>query len=670
MRQDAASGSHVSGAVRSAAAHGVAIHRAMRRAMRTGRVRPLAVALSTLVLAFALGACDSLLGPAGKSQPPGGGPVPPGFAITGLATPLVPGQTARLQGRLLLQHLRQLSVDGQDVAFAVLDDSTATFTTPVSTSCEVDGRSVPIVANDGRQLTGALYLDTAIRLEVGETRVLPAAGVPCIQLPADAADYLLTILSTTTAPIEEQVLSLRSVTAAGAAVAAGAAGAPWSSAAVQAALHGSARHAPDVGAQLAAGLAPAAVLQAYHDYGGIDVGEVVDFVDWNNPAVVHATHREDVPTVQVLILAVTDGHIVGVDTRVPGYEQFADPTMRTRVRQAAEISDRVALPAMRQVIDASLELPAGAGGRMVSILEVMPASTSGSISASELQPRAWAGDFFRIRLNESLVRNGFRAETIAAIMIHEAAHLADALRTSRHPYDLAQAQSRGWFAEALAVAVEDVAAHLALGGAPQTPARPAFSTAGVPRADIAYSIGLTAHRFSPWGPPGSGSGAAGPGAYERGARIVRYAMERLGDDHTLYQRLVARAHNDHNRFDEMLAAWSIDAIARELGTTAAAVLERSMFADLLDDLVPTAAVAQYNVPQTLKWDRTPQYDRGYDYHAPGHVIRRGTAFQAHVTVPGGGYAFWYLPGDGQGLSLEATNVQLEPHHRVQLTRMR
>src|SRR5690606_26211702 len=97
---------------------------------------------------------------------------------------------------------------------------------------------------------------------------------------------------------------------------------------------------------------------------------------------------------------------------------------------------------------------------------------------------------------------------------------------------------------------------------------------------------------------------------------------------------------------------------REAGISADGLLEQSMVADLTDDLLPAAALAAYNIPQVTSWDRTPAQAGDYEV-AYKHRINRDIGLAGDVVVPAGAYAYWYINGNGKGLSLSAENIHLQ-----------
>lgn len=622
-------------------------------------------ALLAVVVVVVAGACESPSSP--RAQP-----IPPVYLVS--ADSLVPGSTATLRGNNMRQ-LRQVEVDGYNATFRVLGDTAAVVDVPHVRGCDIDGRRAEISINGSFGTSVPVRPATVLRLEVGESRVLTPAEAVCMQLPAAGEDYVLSVASLGTGRTLDAVFQLRKLhenpLAAGtvaSAVFGGGQAARLRLAAAGGGIDVAHHHAHDHAVLPAGGFAAAGAAQAaFDDYAGAAVGDVLRFVDWADPAASAALTPDELPTYTATVVAVTPGQLIVIDDRAPDAASFAVPAMRQRFQSAANMVDAVLLDALRAVIRPDLQLPGGAGGRMVTTLMPMNGS-AGSIRTQDIQPRVGASDVYHVVLNTFLA--GFTPETIARIMIHEAAHLADFEPWLRDP--AAGRSSVGWYSEAMAVLVEDVAARLATGSPVKARASEARWPGGVPRSSIAHSASPTAPFESAFGPPGAPAGIAGLGAYDRGARIVRYAQDQLaGTGSTLHQRLAQQAPPRSGNFQQVLEAWSVEAMAGVLDMPVADLLRRSMLADLTNDLVPAEAVERWSLPQIPGWNHAPATDRDYAEFAGGRLIHRAGSFATAVNVPGGGYAYWFIPGgNAAGLSLEATGIALGVDHEVRITRLR
>src|SRR5690606_38744263 len=130
-----------------------------------------------------------------------------------------------------------------------------------------------------------------------------------------------------------------------------------------------------------------------------------------------------------------------------------------------------------------------------------------------------SSDMFMTYLNTGFL-SVRRPEGIASNMIHEAAHLADWLPNLQGD----QPCSLGWYAEALAVVTVDMAARMAFGMERQAPFARLDLDPGVPNSQLAWSPQVASANLSPWG--NLDDTDLNPAAYDRGARILRHAMER------------------------------------------------------------------------------------------------------------------------------------------------
>jgi hypothetical protein len=612
---------------------------------------PRQAAAVAVLVAFA--ACESPTSNARPSQP---------VVVTSVDS-LVPGSAASIRGSNMRQ-LRTLAVDGRSTTFRILSDSVASFDVPELKPCDVDGRRVAITINNGVGTTATLRPPGVLRIEVGESRTLSAAALPCVMLPDAREDYVLSVASFATAAIVESVLELRGHSAT-----AGAVSHATLAAAFRTGDYAAHVHARPLSALVQPVLVPANTGGfSFDEYAAVSVGAVLRFVDWSDPASLAARTPDELPWYEATVLAVTPTQLIVADNRAPDLASLNTAAVRQRLDAAAAIADRVMLPALREAVRRDLVFPSGAGGRVVTTLVPMNGA-SGSIRVEELQPRVGASNFYHTVLSTALV--GFTPETIARIMIHEAAHLADFEAWLRDP--AAGRSSVGWYSEALAVTAEDAAARLATGSVVKARASESHWPTGVPRSGIAHSASPTAPTESVFGPPGSSAGAAGPGAYDRGARIVRYAQERLGgSDATLHQRLAAAAPSRSAPLAQQVEAWSVGSMAAVLGISTRELLRNSMLADLTNDLVPADAVERWNLPQIAAWDHSLAVDRDYGFTAGGRLLPRSAPFTLNVSVPAGGYAYWYLPAGGSagGLSLQAVSSLIRDHHEVRITRLR
>ncbi|HEX6134746.1 MAG TPA: hypothetical protein VFZ24_12335 [Longimicrobiales bacterium] len=613
---------------------------------------PRAAGIAAALCALLVAACDSPTAVAPET--PGNVTGDTLLAITDVSE-IVAGGVVVLRGRNL-DRLRTLHVDGAAVAFQAFGRDSARFTMPLA-SCEIDARPVDIVANGSLSIRDTVNVASPILLEVGESRSLTAKDLACIQLAAGGEEYALAVASFTTARVIERVLRLESVGFAGQAPPAH----------LPSSVFQQDPHVASIEAQLApvAGRGPD-VLVPFDDYASAAAGDTVELVDWSNPEVFYAETREAVPTYRGVVVAATAGQLIVADLRQPDVERFSRPDVRQHLDQTAALVDLYALRAIRVAIDANATFPEGAGGRVVTVIRPLPADVGGTIIAADILELPWSSNMFTTLISADYASHD--PAWGAATIIHEIAHLADVI-SYRHD----RVASAGWFAEAIASFAEDVAARMASGQEHAPLGHHDGEATNRISSRIARRVSPSPDQHSPWGPAGSSVGA-GTGSYDRGARIVRFAAERLGladfdESVTLYQRLQAEIPPSPGS-GTLLEAWGIGALAEQAGLSVQELLAQSMIADLTDDLLPDPAVTTWNVPQTSSWDRTPPPGRDDRYDvAFNRMIDRTRGFAAEVDVAGGGFAYWYIRGDG-GFSFRAIDTGLKPHHQVFLIRVR
>lgn len=558
---------------------------------------------------------------------------------------LRPGQMARIAGSRL-NELTNLTVDGRNVSFRVLSPGEAEFQVPEMRDCETPGRRVDVIANGKAKRHGVVQVDDVLRLEVAESRVLSAEELKCLQIAPGSEEYFLSLgsmdRSTEMGPLATiYALGTSGVELGGAAASARAARPDF----------GTHPGAHTEAARWAASAASAAVSnEPFDDYMNAKVGDRLRFVNWNTAGAYTATSKEDVPFYEAEVVAVTDGQIVVADLRSSRADEAIE--QRAMYRQAAETADRYMLSALRETIRPDVSIP---GGKVVHVLKNL--SLGGRPSMRDLAGLRWSSNVYVTEIDITTVNT---PDLIASLMIHEAAHVAEAELLLRDP--LNEAASHGWFVEAIATNAEDYAHRLALGSVEGAPATDAFKS-GARLGDLSSSVSDAPSTVSPFlmGEPDAG-------AYDRGARILRYAGEQAGGIPVLYERLRAKSPSgpsDADNPDPWVEAWSIDRIAEEIGMTAEQLLAEGMLSELTDDLVPADVAALRNLPQLAAWDHSGESagERVKD------ALPRDQSRVATTSIVGGGYAAWHIPGQaGHGISLKAGN--LPDTYQARLTRIR
>lgn len=628
----------------------------------------LRVRLVTLLTMVA--ACGGADGPTRPTPP--GGETPTITAVE----PFTPGQTGVLRGT----HLRavtRLTVDGKEAAITETTDTEIRFTVPVMRPCETDGRGVEVVANSAIRAAGKVASPGGVALEPSESRVLSAAELGCILFPARAAAFVLSLHNFSRQPAAEPFFWLRSYTvstdtAAGSLPSFHAASTPsagWREQHFRPAVRAG-QSTRFLGTN-----APTTPFDSRYATAG--VGDTLFFVDWTRTAALTATVRAEVPTYRAIVLAVAGAQVVALDLRTPAAaELLADAVVRDRLQRAAAITDKYALAAARAVIDPEAAFPTGAGGRVFTIVRELPAGIVGGITTSDLLGTSyspWVSEIGLVDLGVAFVREpGLRAEQIASTMIHETAHLADVLAARKRGV----AGAAGWASEAFAVATEERATRIAVGQEHQVTSAQAQAT-GVPAGGLRMPDGM-AERLSPWGTFGTGVSATSTGAYVRGSRLLLYAMERMGETGltpsatSLYQRLLGNSAAPNSlSTDDLNRIWGINAIAQAAGLSAEELMDQASLAELTDDLVDPSAAAARGLPQFRTWNNALASRNDLQSRIfPTHWLALDQARAGEIGVPGGSHHYLYFMTEPtRGLSLSASQVRLQPHHRVRVTRL-
>lgn len=563
---------------------------------------------------------------------------------------MVAGQDATLFGQGLDQ-ISEVTIDGVAVSFETHSAREATVAVPDGAGA--DGCLVEINLNHGPvEYVGAIRVADALQLEVGESKILNAADLRCVQLSSAAQEYVLSIASLTDEALMDRVLTLRSSGAPAtepADVSANriAADAPFSLSEAAADSDG-----------LEAAAAQAEFGEPFDDYANAQEGDVLTFVDWTDYVGVHeATTKDEVPTYEAEVVAIEGDQMFLVDLRYDTDTVEAVRASAPNLREAAGLANQHTVEAIRQVMDRDyVPTTDGAGGRILTIFTPDHGHGLATVRAQDLYPQLdWTSGLSVIVSDAVAARSG--STGLAGLLTHELAHLAD----SQNLRDGA-ASATGWYNEAVAVSAEERFYRLHGGVERQA----GWDGAGAP------SIARTptyAHSDTPlWTMVDHHPTAA---MYDRGARILLYAQGVAGDEPfaaagpRLHERLLARAVDRSGNQSDGRSVWSLEVIAEEIGMSPTELLRDSWVADLTDDRVPDAAVARFNLPQIDRWDQSKLGDSPFlDQIEPGQSVRE------EVTVAGGNYAYWYIPRGSQDVSLEADGADLQPHHEVRLIRLR
>lgn len=276
--------------------------------------------------------------------------------------------TAGGEGRLQGTHLDQLAgssitVDGTPVAPSATTETEIRFPMPRTGTCEVDGRAVRIGAGQ-LQHTGKLIVPSVLTLGPGESRLLRREDLAaaCLQVPAGNRRYVLTALNASLTPAAAPDVLMTVRTSAG-----GEGGATASS---RADFYPAAPReiVPPRSAGSAAGPHRYVDQPVPFDprYATAAVGDTLPWVDWWGPTYPNcAGAREQIPTIRIVIAAVSASGqaVIAYDARSTQSAAWTSEPVRARLGRMAEMMDRWAVGAVREVMGPGYVPLRGAGGR-------------------------------------------------------------------------------------------------------------------------------------------------------------------------------------------------------------------------------------------------------------------------------------------------------------------
>jgi hypothetical protein len=256
----------------------------------------------------------------------------------------------------------------------------------------------------------------------------------------------------------------------------------------------------------------------------------------------------------------------------------------------------------------------------------------------------------------ALTNGALGPRILATELIHEYAHNADEITARRFGH---RGGSTGWMQEAWAVNAEETAARLATG----EPTRAHLSRldAGKP-----FLAGTT---NSDWGLYPQRSPWVETGAYKQGAALVAFARETAGEASlgdpapSLYLRLLARD------------AWTVSALASEVGTSAAELLDAWALADATDDLSPpevaaAARLRSWDDAERVAGNEGPRGGSPAEARPSRSVGRTGKRKSVTLSAAPGSYAAAYFFADRSLGSTLQVKQSSAGSFRVRLTRTR
>lgn len=605
---------------------------------------------------------------AGCQNPAGGDKKPPV-----VQTPSISGAvlTAGGDGILTGAHLDQLpasiTVDGAAVTWTSRTATEARFAMPAARPCEVDGRPVTVQAGTLSH-TGALKVASTIDLQVGESRVLTREQLAtlCLQLPAGTNRYVFTALnpSLVYSPAPDTLFTVHGWTGAGASSASVSStvsprlGASASASRLDqhAALHN--REYPRL--RNSAGPITYSENPPSFDprYATATVGDTVVWADlWNDPYGCDKP-RDQVPTFPIVVAATsTSGKtVLAFDARSKHSAGWRSVETRNRLTRAADMMERWALPAAREIMGADFQPPKGAGGRWWHVFRSdIPGWTSDGAVGSPVSICRNASEMIATTAHDLPPEYDAQMETLAGLLIHEYGHSVEDVYEIRRWGTFGEHHSIWAAHEAWAQTFQETAARLASNQ--PTAARYSGLVTNVPYADF-Y---LTGYGESPlqtlWGIVIGNRG----GYYDQGTRFLMFLREQWGD---------ATLGSSKERYYARVLAiprYGVSDMTALVGMDATTALDRWSLAEALDDIVDPAVVAARGLPQIQTW--VPQ-----DNGPLSTTAISKTANTVHRLVVGRGnyaavYAWDYNADAGKGVSLTFSGFGSAPFV-ARITRVR
>lgn len=594
---------------------------------------------------------------------PTGSP-PPQETPTITASVLTAGGEGRLQGT----HLDQLAgasitVDGTPVAPSVTTGTEIRFPMPPTGTCEVDGRAVRIGAGQ-LQHTGKLIVPGVLTLEPGESRLLRREDLAatCLQVPAGNRRYVLTALNASLTPAAAPDVLMTVRTWAG-----GEAGATASSH-VNASPAAPREIVPPRSASAATGPHRYVDQPVPYDprYATAAVGDTLPWIDWWGPTYPNcAGAREQIPTIRIVIAAVSASGqaVIAYDARSTQSAAWTSGPVRARLGRMAEMMDRWAVRAVREVMSPGYVPLGGAGGRWFHVFRPDVAGWSVDNNDAPQTACRFSSEVPSTVGPDSPPTNDAQPEYLAGLAIHEYGHHAELVDRLRRwgSYTPPNRVSTTWggLGEAWAQTVQETAARLAS----MQPTAARYTPLEVPVSNVPYTdFYLNGYGENPaqslWGATG---GPARPGFYDQGPRFLMYLRERWGD---------AAIGSTPARFfgaAQDLPDYGVQSLAALVGLTAESALDQWSLAEATDDLVDPGAAARHGLPQIMSW---VPHDAG---PLPSVMVPRTTNRSWTLAVGRGNYAALYLFADGtdadQGVSISFANVSNVPAV-TRITRLR
>jgi hypothetical protein len=574
---------------------------------------------------------------------------------------LYPGQIARVRGSGLTS-LQTLRLDGVEATeLVILSDSVAEFRVPSIRACETDKRAVKIAADDSEPIDGVVRVQPSISLSVAESRVLTAADLECLRLPAADEDYVLSAANTSLPTAEMEVMRpLVSVQVLGTGDAA---------LTLASSMEGAARALEEPGM-----FGPGALTSSYSQspipfdpkYATAVVGDTLSFVDWfSGSAGICQQPAASVPSFKAKVVAIAGKVVVVADLRQPAAAAFQDPATLGWLRDAATETDKLLLPTMRSLFAADFAPLAGGGGRFWVMLGTVPGlpnfggfAYDGPLGTANIFPQSScprSSEMVVTTVNAQVLSSPQNQSvgSVSGLLLHEFAHSADFITSGR-------GKTSSILNEGLATLAEETASRIA--SAQPLNARHASVPANAP-AITGAALGMwgTSSNLGPW---------QFNGRYGANARMLLFLRELAGEasvNHgrapTLYQRLIYKPIDWLNRPEV------IGLITSELGISYLELTDRFALASVTAGLIDPGVA--HTLPRFTSWDHSDRAKiSGPRSSAFAGRASRRVDGNYSLEAPDGGHAALYLMADSErGISLKSLSISQEPRI-IRLTRLR
>lgn len=624
--------------------------------------------LSVLVAASACGgASDS---PTQPNNPADTSHTAPAFSVS--PAQVAVGDTATVAGAAV-SSVTAIAVDGSSVPFTVASGGLK-FAVASSNACDVDGRPVHIsltTSSGSVPLVTKLLVKSATQLDIGQSHIYTAGELACIQLPAGKG-YVISVLNLRREQYPGQLIDSSWTIVTGDTSGAFATGAPSPVGNRNIPLATSMvvpRNVP-VPSRAVLTRRAANYLGAYSgtstpyvdpNLATAQVGDSVRVVDFasaekatQNSASLCSVSPATVPRVYVKVAAVSGKVVILVDPRISTAAQFLSAQMQPVLTEAARLTDKAAVEAIKNVYSNSYAPLPTAGGRIFALVEDAGINAPGYRDYNSL-PNSWCGSSDELNLlglnfSDNIETPGF----LAGMMVYQLAKIADIQASTAIGPNLPGA---GGFAfDSYPTNAQETAARIIDN---QTNGNAIVAT-----SDSALVGGLQSYTSSYSGWP---EGPVGSQNRDNGWVLILKAREIAGQSdpsvpiqgQTLFEKMVPKPRSQDD-------IWTPDEVGGLVGVSGDSLLDQTATAMLTDDLVDAAKAAQYHTPQISSYHGLNLLSSV----APNKFTTGTSTLNARLVIGGG--AFWYsyiFPGStGVGFTAKMT-YSGSPQSIIKVTRL-